>query len=146
MNPTEGRCLLFAYGLLQPGHRPPKTLGRCWPDEMRGLLYDLGRHPAAIEIGLGERWFGGHVLEIDYSELASELDPFEEVEAGVYRRIRATTRGGRQVWVYEYARPLPQAARGPLQRWPDTREIGAGLSGPTAESAGVDRKSGRSRS
>ena len=118
MSAVGTRCLLFAYGLLQPGYEPPRTLGRWWADEMQGLLYDLGSHPAAIEIGRGERWFEGCVLEIDSSELVDELDRFEQLDAGVYRRIRATTRGGSQVWVYEYARALPSGARGPLERWP----------------------------
>ncbi len=113
-----GRCLLFAYGQLQPGLRPPRSLSRAWPDRVRGLLYDLGPYPAAVKIDAVDRWFQGFVLEIEQHELQEALDPYEEVDKRVYRRIRTVTGAGFEVWVYEYARPLPENAVGPIDRWP----------------------------
>lgn len=104
-----GRCLLFTYGLLQPGQKPPRTVAATWPDELTGLLYDLGPWPAAVAIGSGEDRFRGTVVDIDDIELA-ELDRFEDVAGGEYARRRAVTAGGREVWVYEYLRPIPADA------------------------------------
>src|SRR5262249_55397771 len=114
----HGRCLLFVYGELQPGRRTPRSQTQAWPDRVRGELFDLGRYPAARNIGCVETWFCGFVLEIAESELISELDPFEGVPEGLYRRIRTTTEHGFSVWIYEYARPLPSDVRGPIERWP----------------------------
>jgi gamma-glutamylcyclotransferase (GGCT)/AIG2-like uncharacterized protein YtfP len=85
---------------------------------MRGLLYDLGPYPAAVQIGCTDQWFQGYTLEIKMSELIAELDPFEQLDQGVYRRIRAVTEAGFEVWIYEYARPLGLGAIGPIHRWP----------------------------
>ena len=79
---APGRCLLFAYGQLQPGLRPPRTLHRAWPDRVRGELFDLGEYPAAVRVGTSEHWICGYVMEIDQSELRAELDRYEEVERG----------------------------------------------------------------
>jgi gamma-glutamylcyclotransferase (GGCT)/AIG2-like uncharacterized protein YtfP len=113
-----GRCLLFVYGQLQPGLKQPRSTSRAWPDRVRGLLYDLGAFPAAVKIDAGEQWLRGFVLEIAEVELVGELDSYEEVDKGLYRRTRTTTEAGFEVWVYEYARPLPPAAVGPIERWP----------------------------
>lgn len=119
---TAGHCLLFTYGQLQLGLNEPSSVSRAWPDRVRGLLYDLGSYPAAIQIGLVERWFHGFVLEIAESELLEELDQFEDVEKGLYRRVRAYTESGFEVWVYAYARPLPPGAFGPIDRWLGPRQ------------------------
>ena len=121
MAPLElhnGRCLLFAYGQLQPDQRPPRSLSRAWPDRVRGLLYDLGPYPAAVKIGRVDRQFAGYVLEIDENELQQALDTYEEVDKGVYLRIRTVTEAGFEVWIYEYARPLPSTVVGPIDHWP----------------------------
>lgn len=112
-----GRCLLFVYGSLQPGQRPPQSLRGAWPDRVRGLLYDLGPYPAAVQIGRIEEEFCGWVLDLSEGEL-KRLDAYEGVSEGLYRRMRTVTAGGRTVWIYEYARELPQQARGPLEKWP----------------------------
>ena len=114
----DGNCMLFAYGQLQPSRRSPRTLVRSWPDQVCGLLFDLGSYPAAIQIAATDRYFSGFVLELEYRELMDELDPFEEVHRGLYRRIRTVTRSGFEVWIYEYARELPDGAIGPIERWP----------------------------
>src|SRR5438093_1105192 len=114
---APGHCLLFVYGQLQPGHGAPRSLTRSWPDRVRGQLFDLGRYPAAVRVGSAESWFCGHVLEIVESELR-ELDEFEGVHQGLYRRVRIITKSGFEAWIYEYARPLPPTARGPVEHWP----------------------------
>jgi gamma-glutamylcyclotransferase (GGCT)/AIG2-like uncharacterized protein YtfP len=88
-----------------------------WPDRVRGLLYDLGPYPAAMQIGRVEQEFGGWVLEISQEEL-ERLDEYEGIAGGLYRRIRTVTMAGRVVWVYEYSGELPEQGRGPLDRWP----------------------------
>jgi gamma-glutamylcyclotransferase (GGCT)/AIG2-like uncharacterized protein YtfP len=108
-------CLLFAYGLLQPQYRAPASLGKYWPDELQGELYDLGPYPGAIRIGAGEDYFHGCVLTLDDSEFP-ELDAFEQVDEGQYIRRRVQTRGGSIVWVYEYSRALPAGAKR-ISRW-----------------------------
>jgi len=112
------RCLLFAYGKLQPGQKQPRSMSRAWPDRVRGLLYDLGSFPAAVKIDATEQWLRGFVLEIAENELVGDLDSYEDVDNGHYRRIRTVTKAGFEVWVYEYARPLPPTAVGPIGCWP----------------------------
>ena len=113
-----GRCLLFVYGLLQPGQLPPKTVTQAWADTVRGELYDLVKFPAAIHVGQGSRSFRGFVLEIAETELRDDLDRFEELDKGLYRRVRTMTASGHEVWIYEYARPILQGATGPIESWP----------------------------
>ena len=112
------RCFLFVYGQLQPGIRAPRTMHRSWPDRVRGKLFCLGQYPAAVQLGQGSSWIRGHVLEIDEQELTSDLDPYEGIDEGLYRRIRTVTEKGTQVWIYEYASPLPRHATGPMEQWP----------------------------
>ena len=113
-----GRCLLFVYGQLQPGLKPPLSMSRAWPDRVRGMLYDLGPFPAAVKIDATGQWLRGFVLEIAENELVGDLDTYEEVDKGLYRRIRTVTEAGFEVWIYEYARPQPPTAVGPIEHWP----------------------------
>jgi gamma-glutamylcyclotransferase (GGCT)/AIG2-like uncharacterized protein YtfP len=94
------------------------TTGRYRRDRIHGELYDLGPYPAACNVGKCAGWFGGTVLEIDEHELVNDLDRFEGVAQGEYRRIRTVTESGLEVWVYEYARPIPEHAIGPIAQWP----------------------------
>jgi gamma-glutamylcyclotransferase (GGCT)/AIG2-like uncharacterized protein YtfP len=108
---------LFAYGLLQPGLQPPKSVRRCWKDWVRGRLYDLGPFPGAMVFDSAEESFEGWVLDIDEAELPV-LDEFEDVTGERrYRRVRTRTLGGVDVWIYDYIGPVPANAR-PLARWP----------------------------
>jgi gamma-glutamylcyclotransferase (GGCT)/AIG2-like uncharacterized protein YtfP len=50
-------------------------------------------------------------------QLAGQLDEYEGVAEGPYRRVEVTTRGGRRAWVYVYGRPLPPQDRRPIDRW-----------------------------
>lgn len=109
-------CRLFVYGLLQPGFHSPETMRAHWPDRVAGRLYDLGPYPGAVDIGNGPHQFAGSVVEIDDEELL-RLDEFEGVTGdGHFRRIRVTTVGGSEVWIYEYTGPVPDAD--PIERWP----------------------------
>ena len=97
-------------------------MSRAWPDRVRGLLYDLGPFPAAVKIDAIEQWLRGWVLEIANNELVGDLDAYEEVDKGHYRRIQTVTEAGFEVWIYEYARPLPPTAGGPIDYWPPPRQ------------------------
>jgi gamma-glutamylcyclotransferase (GGCT)/AIG2-like uncharacterized protein YtfP len=127
--------LLFAYGTLMPAD-PQAAAREGWePDAVRGRLYDLGPYPALVDLDDPEAgWVDGFVRPVDEGELAQRLDPWEDVAGGLYRRVRATTRSRRQVWVYVYNRPLPPRARGPLCRWDGPRR--ARLPSPLASSQG----------
>lgn len=118
-----GRCLLFVYGQLQPGLKQPRSMSRAWPDRVRGLLYDLGAFPAAVKIDAANQWLRGFVLDIAEVELVEDLDSYEDVDQGLYRRIQTITEAGFEAWVYEYARPLPPTAVGPIERWPSTLQV-----------------------
>ena len=100
------KCLLFTYGMLMPSQSPPKSMSDAWPDRVTGELYDLGAFPAAIAIGNASDWFEGFVVEIDAEELP-DLDHFEDVDSGEFRRITVTTEKGRHCWAYEYRQKIP---------------------------------------
>jgi gamma-glutamylcyclotransferase (GGCT)/AIG2-like uncharacterized protein YtfP len=111
-------ALLFAYGTLAPEDAASAGRGGWVADRVRGWLYDLGRYPALCNCGDPQaNWVDGYVRSIGHDELTRRLDPYEGVDEGLYRRVTAETEGGRLVWVYEYARPLPAGVQGPLCRW-----------------------------
>ena len=109
-------CLLFAYGMLQPGHSPPRTMTRCWQDHVAGTLYDLGPYPAAVSIGTSGETIPGYVLEIRADELPA-IDLFEDVAGGLYERVETTTLGGWRTWIYQLCQPLPEGCPR-IERWP----------------------------
>lgn len=114
-NPSDPE-LLFAYGTLGPAH--DRALRPWLPDAVRGRLFDLGPYPALVACHEATpAWVEGWVRPVDAAELAEKLDPYEGVAEGLFERIATTTRAGRWVWVYVYARPLPQWAKGPFTRW-----------------------------
>lgn len=107
---------LFVYGTLGPPYDPAP---RGWSlDAVRGLLYDLGRYPALVRWDDPRApWVEGAIRDVDLNELRTRLDPYEAVDDGLFSRVETTTRAGVRVWVYVYARPLPQWAKGPIERW-----------------------------
>ncbi|SIN74725.1 Uncharacterized conserved protein YtfP, gamma-glutamylcyclotransferase (GGCT)/AIG2-like family [Singulisphaera sp. GP187] len=110
--------LLFAYGTLGPAGLHGAGAFAWVEDEVRGRLYDLGAYPALVDHDDATAgWVAGFVRPVDPIELSRDFDPYEGVDEGLYQRVALTTRGGRLVWVYLYARPLPRQARGPLTRW-----------------------------
>jgi gamma-glutamylcyclotransferase (GGCT)/AIG2-like uncharacterized protein YtfP len=112
------RSMLFTYGTLMP--LDPETAARDGyePDAVRGFLYDLGPFPALVELDHPEAgWVEGYVVAGLAPESILRLDAYEGTDEGPYRRVEATTRNNRLVWVYVYDQPLPPDARGPLDRW-----------------------------
>jgi gamma-glutamylcyclotransferase (GGCT)/AIG2-like uncharacterized protein YtfP len=109
---------LFAYGTLGP-RASERLEEQGWvADRVRGHLYDLGPYPALVAAGdPAAGWVEGHVRQVSLRELREELDLYEGVDEGLYRRVVVESEAGRRVWVYVYARPLPKHARGPLVRW-----------------------------
>ena len=116
--------LLFVYGTLAP-ETPEVARQEGWAsDAVRGRLYDLGPYPALIDTDdAAAGWVEGYVRSVTSEQLSGSLDSYEGVDEGLYRRIKTTTRAGRQVWVYIYARPLPSSAIGPLPRWNSTKRV-----------------------
>lgn len=99
------KTLLFAYGRLKHNYSPPATMWHHVADEVRGEMFLRQRadDPAMISIGSAfAPWVRGEVITIDTSEL-SELD---RQETG-YNRIRATTKGRREVWIFEWNGSVP---------------------------------------
>jgi gamma-glutamylcyclotransferase (GGCT)/AIG2-like uncharacterized protein YtfP len=120
--------LLFAYGTLMPRDRESADRGGWRSDAVRGRLFDLGPYPALIDLDDPEAgWVEGFVRPVDRAELETRLDPWEEVDRGLYRRARTVTRASCCVWVYVYNRPLPPGARGPVDRWEGHRRAPASV-------------------
>ena len=114
--------MLFAYGTLMPANREAAEHQGWHPDAVRGRLFDLGPYPALVDLDDPTAgWVEGFVRPVDLLELETRLDPWEEVEQGMYRRVETVTRASRRVWVYVYNRPLPHGARGPLDCWDGQR-------------------------
>ncbi len=121
--------LLFAYGTLIPQDRVLLASEGWVADAVRGRLYDLGAYPALVDLDDPTAgWVQGYVRPVAMEELEGPLDRYEEVGRELYRRVRATTRDDRNVWVYVYSRPLPLEKRGPLDCWPAPEGIKVSLS------------------
>ncbi len=115
---------LFAYGTLAPDGPAAAARGGWVADAVRGRLFDLGPYPALVDCeDPSAGWVEGFARDVSEDELLQRLDPYEGVGEGLYRRVAATTRAGRRVWVYVYARPVPEEARGPLTRWDGPRVV-----------------------
>jgi gamma-glutamylcyclotransferase (GGCT)/AIG2-like uncharacterized protein YtfP len=129
--------LLFAYGTLKP-ETPEVATAEGWvADAVRGRLYDLGPYPALVNLDDATAdWIEGYVRPVTWEEITDSLDPYEGVREGPYQRAETTTREGRRVWTYVYARPLPQSAIGPLLRWNSKKRVRL-LAPPTTEQGGL---------
>ena len=120
--------LLFAYGTLMPADREAADRDGWRPDAVRGRLFDLGPYPALADLDdPAAGWVEGFVRPVDRGELENRLDPWEELDQGLYRREETTTRASRRAWVYVYNRPLPPGARGPMDRWEGRRRAPASV-------------------
>lgn len=120
--------MLFAYGTLMPADRDAADRHGWRPDAVRGRLFDLGPYPALVDLDdPAAGWVAGFVRPVDREELETRLDPWEEVDRGLYRREETTTRAGSRAWIYVYNRPLPPGARGPLDRWEGRRRAPASI-------------------
>ena len=81
--------LLFAYGTLMPADTAAADRDGWRPDAVRGRLFDLGPYPALVDLDEpGTGWVEGFVRPVDIEELETRLDPWEEVDQGLYRRDR----------------------------------------------------------
>ena len=100
-------AMLFAYGTLIPVDEERLRREGWVPDAVKGRLYDLGRHPALVDLDDQRAgWVLGYVRPVDMDELQGPLDAYEEVEKGLFRRVQTTTRAGLGVWVYVFSRAL----------------------------------------
>ena len=84
------------------GNRPDAMAGPLMPSEVGcsrpRAAYDL----ALIDLGdTSAGWVEGFVRQTDHAELDGPLDRYEAIDTGPYRRALATSRNGRQVYVYE---------------------------------------------
>lgn len=91
--------------------------GGYFHDLLAGDLFDLGDYPAAVSLGKCDHMIPGYVITIDAEEFR-ELDQFENVHLGEYRRVEVITLSGCQVFAYEFALDLPKQAK-KIQRWPE---------------------------
>lgn len=118
---TEDRLLadmLFAYGTLGPADLEIAARDGWAADAVRGRLFHLGPYPALIDLDREDaRWVEGFVRPVTERELIERLDPYEGVNEGLYQRAATISRGGRRVWVYVYARPIPPGARELFRAW-----------------------------
>lgn len=115
--------LLFAYGTLRDALQrdlilrgaPSRELG---PASAAGVLYDLGNYPGLADGAAGER-VPGVVVELPDEAALARLDEYEDIDAGLFVRRRATVRldaGGEvEAWVYVYNRPV--AGRPRITAW-----------------------------
>jgi gamma-glutamylcyclotransferase (GGCT)/AIG2-like uncharacterized protein YtfP len=118
------KCLLFAYGTLQPGVKPPRSVANHWPDAVKGELYELAEYPVAVRVenaaaaapSSSSSWIEGTTMEIDAAELET-LDEYENLEGGEYVRRLVTTREGYVAWIYEYKLAVP-AGTPRISKWP----------------------------
>jgi gamma-glutamylcyclotransferase (GGCT)/AIG2-like uncharacterized protein YtfP len=106
--------LLFAYGTLRDALQrdmilrgaPTREVG---PATTPGVLYDLGNYPGLVDGAPGERVPGVLVELADEAALA-RLDTYEDVDAGLFVRRRATVHldagGDVEAWVYVYNRSV----------------------------------------
>ena len=103
--------LLFAYGTLMPADRESaaQTAGRPMPCAGGSTTWGPIR-PWSIWTTPGP---AGSRVSSERSSKRSwrAVRRWEEVDAGLYRRVETMTRNDNRVWVYVYARPLPADAR-----------------------------------
>jgi gamma-glutamylcyclotransferase (GGCT)/AIG2-like uncharacterized protein YtfP len=118
---------LFVYGTLRPALAPPAiaaitaTLRRLGPARVRGRLYDLGRHPAAVADPSADGWIEGELVALGpaspplaWFDAYEGWDPSAE-EPALFRRERVEARdgAGRPVtcWIWVWARELDERHR-----------------------------------
>lgn len=125
MNAREGGAAasyfhLFAYGTLLSGGAA-SLLAECeriGPARVAGTLYNIDDgYPALVLAGGG--WVQGEVWRCP-TPLLDALDQYEDVAAGVFRRV-AVRAGGRACWTYvagpALARRLTPLGRMESGRW-----------------------------
>ncbi len=102
---------VFVYGLLRPGCAGYEELNLSHravligPDRIAGRLYHLGDYPGVVPGG--ELTVTGELLLPQDPGLLADLDAYEQYDptdpdGSEYLRVRVTTLGGRDAWVYAY--------------------------------------------
>jgi gamma-glutamylcyclotransferase (GGCT)/AIG2-like uncharacterized protein YtfP len=110
----------FFYGLLRRGQRGHAQLRlgerMCFlgEDTIAGTVRDLGAYPGVTLGGAGR--VAGEVHETGDPDLIARLDAYEGYDAAApatseYLRVRATTLGGTEVWIYEHNPAVGARAR-----------------------------------
>lgn len=97
---------IFVYGTLRTEYG---SIGqRVCSDSVRGAILDLGAFPGYFNTnslpegsGLVESDVIGEVIAIHPTTL-SQLDFYEGVDRGLYRRIKVTTKNGHKCFIYEF--------------------------------------------
>jgi len=106
--------LLFAYGTLRDALQRDMILRgaqsrEVGPATAPGALYDLGNYPGLVDGGPGDR-VPGVLVELADEAALTRLDEYEDVDAGLFVRRRASVRpdagGDVEAWVYVYNRPV----------------------------------------
>jgi gamma-glutamylcyclotransferase (GGCT)/AIG2-like uncharacterized protein YtfP len=116
--------LFFAYGTLAPLDAEMAIAEGWEADAVRGRLYDLGPYPALVDLAdQNANWVEGYVRSVTWELLTERLDPYEGVDTGPYRRVSATTRAGKEVWLYVYGQVLPTTAIGPTAKWNSSKRV-----------------------
>lgn len=114
---------LFVYGTLMPGAINWAVLvqwstGTPAPDSIEGQLFDtyLG-YPAAVIGAAGS--IPGFVVPLDPARLdraLGALDDFEDVSAGLYKRVELLTTNRVQAWAYHWLGSVDGMRRIPTWR------------------------------
>jgi len=91
---------LFVYGTLMTGKRPT--------DCVVGTLFNLGAFPGIILNG--RTLVKGEILEVNESML-EQLDVYEGVSSGLYRRELIKTFNGVEAWIYLFNKTIPEYAK-----------------------------------
>lgn len=98
--PANGEVRLFVYGTLLSDGGAAERLSGCTPlgeARVRGTLFDIeGRFPALMLAG-GDR-VSGEVWSCPWERI-HELDGYEAVDSGLFRRIGVEI-DGRGCWTY----------------------------------------------
>jgi gamma-glutamylcyclotransferase (GGCT)/AIG2-like uncharacterized protein YtfP len=110
---------MFVYGTLRPGDvrwslLQPFVVEDGIADEVDGDLYDTGLdYPAAVFGGTG-RIIGVtfELLSDTLDQALAVIDEYEETGGGMYQRVLIRTRGGHEVWAYEYGTGLTEPTEG----------------------------------
>lgn len=115
---SDSSDFLFAYGTLAPKDSHEAGRDGWSADAVRGRLFDLGPYPALVDLDHEDaRWIDGYTRRVTERELRERLDPYEGVSDRLYHRNITTTRSGMRVWVYVYARSIPEGASELAGNW-----------------------------
>lgn len=122
----EETTLLFGYGTLMPGYRPPQAFQEYKAVRVKGRIFqhECGRFPCAINLGRDDSTVKGFVFRIP-NWVMTQIDRREGVSVGLYARRLVTPEGwGEEVWAYEYARTVRNLYRIRSGEWRPRMKVG----------------------